>query len=256
VSGRRLAAQLRMELRLLSRNGENLLVTLGIPVGLLVFFARVDVLDLGASPVDFLLPGMLTVAVLGSAMVSLAIATGFERSYLVLKRLGATPLRRSELIAAKALAVGGILVLQVVVLVGVALALGWRIEGANLARAGLLSLAGLGLAAFAFAGIGLAMAGRLRALTTLAVANGVFVLLLLVSGVVFPLTSLPAPVAGAARLLPSAALATLLRSAFDGSGTVVGPLLVVSVWAVAMPLLATAVFRWDEEQAVKERKLG
>ena len=105
MSVRRVAAQTTMELRLLLRNRENLLVTLGIPVGLLVFFSQVDVLGLGDRPLDFLLPGMLTIAALGSALVSLAIATGFERSYLVLKRLGATPLRRSELVLANALAV-------------------------------------------------------------------------------------------------------------------------------------------------------
>src|SRR5688572_29188327 len=166
---RRIAAQARMELRLLLRNGENLLVTLGIPAGLLMFFSLVDVLDLGEGAVNFLLPGMLTVAVMGSAMVSLAIATGFERSYLVLKRLGATPLTRLELIAAKAAAVLVTLTLQVVVLVTTALLLGWRVPAANGSRAVLLVLVGLVLGTAAFAGIGMAMAGRLRALTTLAV---------------------------------------------------------------------------------------
>ena len=246
MSGRRVAAQLRMELRLLLRNGENLLVTLGIPVGLLVFFSQVDVLDLGARPLDFLLPGMLTVAALGSAMVSLAIATGFERSYLVLKRLGATPLRRSELIAAKALAVGVTLVLQIVVLVVVAVLLGWSVQDAGRERAVLIALPALLLGALAFAGIGMVMAGRLRALTTLALVNGVFVLLLLVSGVLFPLTALPAAMAAVARLLPSAALAQVLRSAFAGHGPVLGPLGVLALWAVAAPLVAAALFRWDD----------
>ena len=236
-----------MELRLLLRNGENLLVTLGIPVGLLLFFASVDVLPLPPRPVDFLLPGMLTVGVMGSAMVSLAISTGFERSYLVLKRLGATPLRRGELVAAKALAVGAILALQVIVLVAVAVALGWRLEGANLLRAGILGGGGLLAGATAFAGIGMTLAGRLRALATLALVNALFVVLLLVSGVMFPLTSLPAPLAAAARLLPSAALGELLRSAFAGAGEVVRPLVVLAAWAVIMPVVAAAVFRWDDQ---------
>ncbi len=249
MSGRRIAAQTRMELRLLLRNGENLLVTLGIPVALLVFFSRVDVLDVGRDPVGFLLPGMLTVAVMGSAMVSLAIATGFERSYLVLKRLGATPLRRSELVTAKALSVLATLGLQVVVLTLVALALGWRMEAANLVRAALLCAAGLGLGAAAFAGIGLAMAGRLRALTTLALVNAVFVVLLLVSGVVFPLSSLPPALSGGARLLPSGALGVLLRSALSGQGDVAAPLAVVAAWAAAAPLAAAALFRWEETRS-------
>ena len=241
----RIAAQLRMELRLLLRNGENLLVTLGIPVGLLAFFSTVDVLPTQGRAVDFLLPGMLAVAVMGSAMVSLAIATGFERSYLVLKRLGATPLRRSELVAAKSLATLVILGLQVCVLVGVALLLGWRPEGANLLRGTILAGAGLALGAMAFAGLGLAMAGRLRALTTLALVNALFVLLLLTSGVLFPLERLPPAVAALARLLPSAALAQVLRAALAGSGPLLGALGVLAAWAAAMPALAARVFRWE-----------
>ncbi len=247
MNGFRVAAQAGMELRLLLRNGENLLVTVGIPVGLLVFFSTIDVLPLPDPAVGFLLPGMLAVGVMGSALVSLAIATGFERSYLVLKRLGATPLRRGELVAAKALAVLATLALQVVVLVAVALALGWRIQGANVARATIIAAVALLLGAAAFAGIGLAMAGRLRALATLALVNGLFVVLLLVSGVMFPLTSLPGPLASAAQLLPSAALATLLRSAFEGSGDVVRPLVVLAVWAAAAPAVAAALFRWDAD---------
>ena len=246
MSGRRIAAQTRMELRLLLRNGENLLVTLGIPVALLVFFSQVDVLDLGARPLDFLLPGMLTVAALGSAMVSLAISTGFERSYLVLKRLGATPLRRSELVLAKALAVGATLLLQIVVLVSVAIALGWTVQAAGRERAVLIAVPALILGALAFAGVGLAVAGRLRALTTLALVNAVFVLLLLVSGVVFPLSSLPDAMAAVARVLPSAALAQVLRAAFAGNGPVIAPMGVLAVWAVAAPLAAAALFRWEE----------
>lgn len=241
-----MAAQWRMELRLLLRNGENLLVTLGIPVGLLVFFSLVDVLSVPGRPVDFLLPGMLTAAVMGSAMVSLAIATGFERSYLVLKRLGATPLRRGELIAAKALSVGVILALQVTVLMLVAVALGWRLAAANVVRGGVLTLVALVVGAFAFAGIGLGLAGRLRALTTLAVVNGLFVALLLVSGLLFPLAALPSGLARAAGVLPSTALATVLRSALQGEGEVVAPLLTLLAWAVVMPLLAASMFRWEE----------
>ena len=87
--------QLRAELRRVAGNGEQLLLTLGIPVLLLVFFSLVDVLPTGTKdPVDFLAPGILALATMSTAMVSLGIGTGFERSYHVLKRLGATPLGR------------------------------------------------------------------------------------------------------------------------------------------------------------------
>ena len=244
MSGRRVRAQAAMELRLLLRNGENLLVTIVIPAGLLLFFATVDVLDISGAAVDFLYPGMLAVAVMSTGMVSLAIATGFERSYGVLKRLGATPLRRGELIAAKVAAVLVIEALQVAVLTGLAVALGWR-PGAG-AGGLVVALLGLLLGTGAFVGLGMTMAGRLRAVGTLALTNAVFVLLLLVSGVVFPLGSLPDAMAAAARLLPPAALADLLRGARPHGGAAGAPLLVLGVWALAAPAAAAAGFTWEE----------
>jgi ABC-2 type transport system permease protein len=234
-----------MELRLLLRNGENLLVTLAIPAGLLVFFALVPVLpSADGDRVAFLVPGILALAVMSAAFVSLAIATGFERSYLVLKRLGATPLRRDELVTAKALAVLGVEVVQLVVLVAVALALGWRPAAA--AEGAALALAALLLGTAAFAGLGLALAGSLRAVATLALANALYVVLLLVSGLVFPLDVLPGPLAAVARVLPAAPLAAVLRAAASGAGRVpAGDLAVLAAWAVGAPLLAARLFRWE-----------
>lgn len=241
---RRVRAQTAMELRLLLRNGENLLVTLGIPVVLLVFFSLVDVLPSPAgagSPVTFLVPGVLALSIIGAAMVSLGIATGFERFYLVLKRLGATPLRRGELIAAKVLALLGIETLQVVAVVAVGLALGWR------PRPGLewLAVVAVLLGTAAFAGIGLALAGSLRALATLAVTNALFVLLLLISGIVFPLEVLPRPLATFALALPAAPLADLLRASLGGGTIPWVDLTVLGAWAVGAPLLAARLFRWE-----------
>ncbi len=243
MSLRRLRAQAAMELRLLLRNGENLLVTLGIPVGLLVFFSVVDVLPVRGRPVDFLVPGVLTLALMGAGMVSLAIATGFERFYLVLKRLGATPLRRTELVAAKIAAVLAVQVAQVIVVVAVAWLLGWR--PALSPSAVLLAGAALLLATAAFCGVGLALAGRLRAVATLALVNALFVVLLLTSGIVFPLGALPTALATLSTLLPPAALTDVLRGALSGGTTSAGSLAVLAVWGVAAPLIAALVFRWE-----------
>jgi ABC-2 type transport system permease protein len=244
----RVAAQTAMELRLLLRNGENLLVALGIPVGILLFFSAVPVVDFGQPAVDFLLPGVLAVAVMGSAMVSLGIATGFERSYLVLKRLGATPLRRGELVAAKALAVLGVQAVQVAAVLAVAVALGWPVEGPPLGSAPArwpLALLGLVTGTAAFAGIGLAMAGRLRATATLALVNAVFLVLLVASGVVFPRESLPDAMTAGTAVLPSTALADVLRAALEEGRLAGGPLGILGAWAVAMCTLAARVFRWE-----------
>ncbi len=241
----RLLAQAGMELRLLMRNGENLLVAVGIPVGMLLFFAVVPVVDFDEPAVDFLLPGAVTVAIMGSAMVSLGISTGFERFYLVLKRLGATPLRRGELIAAKILAILAVQAVQVLLLVGVALRLGWPQRAPASARPWLV-VAVLLLGTAAFAGIGLAMAGRLRATATLALTNATFIVLLLASGLVFPLDTLPDAAAAVTTVLPSAALAEALRYALQPAGDLPAMALgVLAVWAVGACTLAAAVFRWE-----------
>jgi len=241
MNTRALRAQVTAETRMTLERGETLLVTLGIPVVLLVFFSLVPVLPTGTRHrVDFLAPGALALAVMSTAMVSLGIATAFERSYGVLRRLGATPLGRPMLLAAKIASVLVVEAIQVVVLVVVALALGWRPHPA----AGLAIVAVL-LATVAFAGIGLAMAGALRAEVTLAVANGVYVVLLLIGGVLFPLHELGA-MADFARLLPTAALSDALHSTLgSGSGATLGSWIALAAWAVAAPAVAASTFKWD-----------
>ncbi|MGD0984856.1 MAG: ABC transporter permease [Acidimicrobiales bacterium] len=237
---RALQAQVAAETQMTLERGETLLVTLGIPVLLLVFFTLVPVLPTGTRHrVDFLAPGILALAVMSTAMVSLGIATAFERSYGVLKRLGATPLGRPALLTAKIVSVIVVEIVQVVLLVSVALALGWRPHPS----AGLAIVAVL-LGTIGFAGIGLAMAGALRAEVTLAVANGTYVMLLLIGGVVFPLHELGG-LASFARLLPTAALSDALHTTLgSGSGATEG-WVVLAVWATAAPVVAALSFKWE-----------
>src|ERR1700729_4437060 len=121
------AAQAGLELRMLARNGEQLPLTLVIPVALLAGFSLEPLIKTGSGPrIDFLVPGILALAVMSTAFTSQAIATGFERRYGVLKRLGATPLSRRGLIAAKTLTVLAVEALQFIVIAGIGAALGWR----------------------------------------------------------------------------------------------------------------------------------
>ena len=235
-------AQTRAEVRMTLRRGESVLLALGIPVLLLGFFSVVDVLPVGVSdPVTFLFPGILALAVMSTAMVSTAIATGFERQYGVLKRLGTTPLGRPRLLAAKVVGIVAIEALQLVVLLGEALLLGYRFRGAQLALAGVAMV----LATVAFAGLGLLMAGTLPALTTLAAANGLYLVLLLLSGMLIPLAELPAGVAGFARALPSGALADALHASLGGSSVPGRAWVVLVAWAVMAPIVAASRFRWE-----------
>ncbi len=235
-------AQVGAEIRMTLRRGESLLVTLGIPVLLLVFFSLVDVLPTGTgNPVDFLAPGVLALAVMSTAMVSLSIATGFERGYGVLKRLGATPLGRPALLAAKMTAVLAVEVVQLAVLIPVAVGLGWRSHGEVAAGIATFLLATAG-----FAGLGLLMAGTLRPEVTLAVANGLYLVLLLLGGMIFSLSKLPGGLHALARGLPAAALSQALFHSFGVGGAVpTESWIVLGCWAVATPVAAALTFRWE-----------
>src|SRR5215212_7128224 len=240
---RMILAQTRLEIKLALRRGESVLVTLIIPPALLVFFGLVDLMPVPAElRADYLVPGMLALAIMSTAMVSTGIGTAFERYYKVLKRLGASPLPRAGLLIAKILAVLAIEAVQAVLIVGVAVGLlGWRPAGLPLA----LPLVVL-LGTAAFGGLGLLMAGALRAEATLAVANGLYLVLLLLGGIVFPISHLGPWLAGPAALLPSTALAETLRSVLGASGTVSNASwLILDIWAVVAPLAAALTFRWE-----------
>uniref|UniRef100_A0AAU2VB71 ABC transporter permease n=1 Tax=Streptomyces sp. NBC_00003 TaxID=2903608 RepID=A0AAU2VB71_9ACTN len=240
--GRMIGAQTALETRMLLRNGEQLLLTVIIPSLLLVLFSTVDIIDTGkGKSVDFLAPGVLALAVMSTAFTGQAIATGFERRYGVLKRLGASPLPRWALMTSKTLAVLVTEVLQVVLLTVIAFALGWSPHGNPLA---VLLLLVLGTAAFS--GLGLLMAGTLKAEATLAAANLVFLLLLVAGGVIVPMDKFPGGVQSALGLLPISALSDGLRDVLrDGASMPWGDLGILSVWAVLGLGAAAKFFRWE-----------
>ncbi|WP_329194269.1 MULTISPECIES: ABC transporter permease [unclassified Streptomyces] len=239
---RMIRAQTALETRMLLRNGEQLLLTVIIPALLLVLFSSVDILDTGAGKsVDFLAPGVLALAVMSTAFTGQAIATGFDRRYGVLKRLGASPLPRRALMAAKTLSVLVTEVLQVALLTVIALALGWSPHGNPLAVAVLLLL---GTAAFS--GLGLLMAGTLKAEVTLAAANLVFLLLLVGGGVIVPLEKFPDAVRSVLELLPISALSDGLREVLrNGAALPWGDTAVLACWSVLGLGAAARFFRWE-----------
>ncbi|MFE3069533.1 ABC transporter permease [Streptomyces sp. NPDC059247] len=240
--GRMIAAQTALETRMLLRNGEQLLLTVIIPSLLLVLFSTVDIVDTGTGEaVDFLAPGVLALAVLSTAFTGQAIATGFERRYGVLKLLGASPLPRWALMTAKTLSVLVTEILQIVLLTAIALGLGWSPQGNPLA---VLLLLVLGTAAFS--GLGLLMAGTLRAEATLAAANLVFLLLLVGGGVIVPLDKFPDAARSVLELLPISALSDGLRAVLrDGAALPWGDAGTLAVWAVLGLGAAAKFFRWE-----------
>ena len=238
---------LRTELRLASRRGENLLITLVIPPVLLLVFGGLAPLP-AAGAVDgrlgFLVPGILALAVLSTSLVSLGIATAYERYYGVLKRLLGSPAPLATILLAKASAVLCIEAGQVVLVTAIAIGVfGW-VPGGSLPLAALALLVG----SVAFAGLGLLLAGTLRAEGTLAVANALYLVFLLLGGFIFPLDLLPPLLATVAGVLPAALLAEATRSALQGGaslerfGPALGGLL---VWALLAGAAAWRSFRAD-----------
>lgn len=239
---RQVLAQASMEARLMLRNGEQLLLAVIIPVIVLVGGVqgadRVGI-DLTHRPVDVFTPGVLALAVMSTAFTSLAIATGFERRYGVIKWLGASPLPRSGLLAGKVGALLLVEVLQVVVISGVGLAMDWDphpgLVGAVLAVV-------LGTAAFA--SLGLFLAGALRAEATLAAANLVYLLLMAGGAVVLPLSAYGS-FGSVVQWLPSGALGDAMRDALIDGTTTWRDLLVLLGWAVLGTVLTARTFSWE-----------
>ncbi|MEV0372754.1 ABC transporter permease [Streptomyces sp. NPDC050636] len=244
---RMIRAQAALETRMLLRNGEQLLLTVIIPTLLLVLFSTVDIVDTGTGkPVDFLTPGILALAVMSTAFTGQAIATGFERRYGVLKRLGASPLPRWALMTAKTCSVLVTEILQIVLLTAIAFALGWSPQGATFSTGVVSVVLLLILGTAAFSGLGLLMAGTLKAEATLAAANLVFLLLLVGGGVIVPLDKFPDAAQQVLQLLPVSALSDGLRDVLQhGAGVPWADLGILAVWAVLGLGAAARFFRWE-----------
>ena len=242
---RQVLAQTRMETKLLLRNGEQLLLAIIIPV--LVLFAGVtgiEYVDLSLShePIDQLTPGVLALGIMSTSFTSLAIATGFERRYGVLKRLGASPLPRHGLLLGKVGSLLAVQLVQLVVIGAVALLMGWAPELTLRGVTGALTMAAFGTAAFA--SLGLFVAGALRAEATLAVANLVYILLAAGGAVVLP-ASTYGRFSEVVQWLPSGALGGGLRESLLVGTFPSGPALVLIAWAVVGTVLTAKTFKWE-----------
>lgn len=238
-------SQARFDLRIVLRNGEQLLLTLLIPLALLIALTLSDFVSLevpaGVSRVDAALAAVLTVAVLSSAFTSLAISVGFDRRSGALLMLATTPLSRTGILVARSLSTLIVVLLQAVVLFAAATLLGWRPSVAAVGALGVVVLGSLSLGA-----LGFALGGAVRAEATLALANGIFLAMLFAGGVVVPASALPAWLGAIVQWLPSAALGdslrTLLAAAPGAMGMDLGLLI---AWAALGVLIAARTFKWD-----------
>ncbi|GAB2515769.1 ABC transporter permease [Nocardia sp. NPDC059240] len=235
-----LAAQTRMELILLLRNGEQLLLTMFIPITLLIGLTLLPMSGLGEHRVNRVVPAVMMVAIMSTAFTGQAIAVGFDRRYGALKRLGATPLPRWGIVAGKCSAVLIVVVLQSILLGAIGFALGWRPSLSGL----LLGAVVIALGTATFAALGLLLGGTLKAEVVLALANILWFVMLGTASLVFMSDDLPHAVSLIARIIPSGALSECLEQAMRTSVDWYG-LAVLAGWGGLAGWLATRFFKFD-----------
>lgn len=235
-----LRQQIRMEVTLTARRGEAVVLAMGVPLLVLLGAGLTHATNVpGNDRLGFVVPGVLALTVMSTAFTGQAITTGYERSYGVLKRLGASPLTRPGLLFAKTAAVLGLIVLQLLVLGLVGVAVGWRPHVADLLPAVGVTV----LATAAYTGLALLLASVLRPETTTAAATFIYVLMLAAGGIMFA-----APDLGPAVwfVLPLAAHAEALRDALTRDTEI--PLsiwLSLGSWAAVFLTAAAKKFRWE-----------
>ena len=240
---RRILAQADFETSTLLRNGEQLLVAIVLPALVLIGLNATSSPSLGPGRrIDVVVPGVIALCVISASFTSQAIATGFDRRYAVLRYLGTTPLGRGGLVAAKVLATLAVEVVQIILIGLLGVALGWRPEVSGLPYAVLFVVIGT----WAFVALALLLAGTLRSEAVLALANLIWVLLLVGGGVIVPRSQLPGGLSDMAALLPSAGLADGLRSALIAGSLNLSALLVVVAWGAIATALAFRFFRFDD----------
>ncbi|MEP9392534.1 ABC transporter permease [Gordonia sp. VNQ95] len=239
-----LAAQTRLELRLLLRNGEQLLLTMFIPITLLIGLCLLPLdTDLGSSTAEraaTFVPAIMTVAVMSTAFTGQAIAVGFDRRYGALKRLGATPIPRWGIIAGKSLAVVAVVVMQSIIIGAIGASFGWRPGVAGLAIGAVV----IAIGTTAFSALGLLLGGTGKAEVVLAVANLLWFAMVGIGSVVIMESRIPTGLWWIARCIPSGALTEALERATHSQFDVFG-VVVLILWAVVGGAAAVRWFRFE-----------
>lgn len=235
-----LAAQFRLELKLLLRNGEQLLLTMFIPITLLIGLVLLPIGEsFGHNRADTFVPAIMALAVISTAFTGQAIAVAFDRRYGALKRLGATALPVWGIIAGKSLAVVTVVFLQSILLGAIGFALGWRPSAVGL----LLGAVIIALGTAVFAALGLLLGGTLKAELVLALANLLWFVFAGLGALTIGGAIVPDGAEWAARLTPSGALTETLSHAMTLSVDWFG-IAVLAVWGVVSALCALRWFRF------------
>lgn len=206
---------------------------------------EVTVRERGSRYIDFFLPGLLGMNIMGSSIWSLAFGIVTQRNRKLLKRLAATPMSRLEYLLSFVLSRLVFLGLEIAVLLGFgALVLDVPIRGA-LPTLVLMAFTG----AAAFGAIGLLVSSRSRTIEGVSgVTNLVMMPMWIFSGVFFSSSNFPAVIQPVVQALPLTALVNGLRAIMlqgAGLGTVAPQLLLLLGYLVVGLAVALKIFRWQ-----------
>lgn len=207
--------------------------------------AELEMTEKGSRYIDFLIPGLLGMNLMGTGVWGIGFNIVQVRSKRLLKRLVATPMKRSHFLLSQILGRLVFLVPEVALLVGFgALVFDVPVHGSWLA----LALASL-IGAFTFSGIGLLVASRAKTIEGVSgLMNLVMMPMWLGSGVFFSTERFPELLQPAIQLLPLTALVDALRGIMlDGASllAVSGELLIAGAWGLITFVAALVLFRWS-----------
>lgn len=202
------------------------------------------VTEKGARYIDFLVPGLLGMNLMGTGIWSLAFSVTNARTKRVLKRLVATPMRKSHYLLSQILGRLGFLIPEIVILVGS----GWLFFGVAVRGSLLLLVLACLLGAMTFCGLGLLIASRVSTIEGASgLANLVMMPMWLLSGVFFASSNFPAAMQPFIRALPLTALNESLRAVMlEGAdlADIGGRLLLLALWGCLSFVAALWLFRW------------
>lgn len=235
-----LAAQFGLELKLLLRNGEQLLLTMFIPITLLIGLTLLPLGDFGSNRVGTFVPAIMALAIIATAFTGQAIAVAFDRRYGALKRLGATALPVWGIVVGKIMAVVTVVFLQAILLGAIGFALGWRPHPVGL----LLGAVVIALGTATFVALGLLLGGTLKAEVVLALANLLWFVFAGLGALTLETQAVPAAAKWVARLTPSGALTEALSQAMTPAVDWFG-IAVLAAWGAIAALGALRWFRFS-----------
>jgi len=199
----------------------------------------------GARYVDFLVPGLIGMNMMGSGLWGLGFTVVIARSRKILKRFAATPMRRSHYLFSFMLSRLVFLVLEVAaVIIFATLAFGFTVRGSWLSVALMTILGG-----FTFSGIGLLVAARPTTIEGVSgLMNFIMLPMWLLSGTFFSSERFPQILQPFIQALPLTALNNVLRALMNEGATLSSnwiPIAILLIWCVVSFVVALKIFKWQ-----------